>query len=700
MANISPSISLDNSTTLQWNAGLLPLTTPGDAMSLLLENRQFQVSDPLLQRLVILLQQPASLDSLVRQTCPPHDETVVREAIAELYAEKIIACARPQPISRNSAAFWDIVSCDGPSRPVAVESLLPKFGTSLEGLLKANGVAVEPDGDLTVLVTDDYLRREMTERCNRHGAILPAKPVGNEIWIGPVLSPQTGLCWECLAWWLRLRRWPELAVTGVAASEGVPSSSVAWLPGTMTLASGWIATAATLWAAGQLPEQLASHLWTFDLHTLKSQAHPIAARRNCPRCSASAAAESVHLFEALRSPRTGIMDRLRASDGPIGFVHLAHCAVLLPLPRPGVRDPAPPLSADGKAPTLEEAVRRCSMEAIERYCCVFTGDEPVVWARLSETAGLAPDKLLLFSDTQLAARDEWNARPGTMHGVPERFDPTAPTLSVKAQPLLDQRERYVPAGCAWLWYPFHDEPFYDYADTNGCAAGDTFEDATVRALLELIERDALSIWWYNQVERPGVDLAGWKDDDVQTVRQTFAAHRRSLALLDLKHDLDIPVYAAVSADDAGGNVFFGCAADVCGVSAAKRALAELTQFWYWSEHIGPGPDRHIWLEKSSIYRHRYLVPWGEAPVPTPCPLRGEEALARCVKALRGAELEAYVVDLTRPEIAIPVVRAVCPGLRHYGPRFAPGRLYDVPVKMGWRAKPLREEEMNPDACVL
>jgi ribosomal protein S12 methylthiotransferase accessory factor len=44
---------------------------------------------------------------------------------------------------------------------------------------------------------------------------------------------------------------------------------------------------------------------------------------------------------------------------------------------------------------------------------------------------------------------------------------------------------------------------------------------------------------------------------------------------------------------------------------------------------------------------------------------------------------------------MPVVKVVVPGLRHFWARYAPGRLYDVPVEMGWLKEPLREEELNP-----
>ena len=54
-----------------------------------------------------------------------------------------------------------------------------------------------------------------------------------------------------------------------------------------------------------------------------------------------------------------------------------------------------------------------------------------------------------------------------------------------------------------------------------------------------------------------------------------------------------------------------------------------------------------------------------------------------------------VLDQTREEIGLPVVKVIVPGLRHFWARFAPGRLYDVPVKMGLLDKPHRENELTP-----
>ena len=72
-----------------------------------------------------------------------------------------------------------------------------------------------------------------------------------------------------------------------------------------------------------------------------------------------------------------------------------------------------------------------------------------------------------------------------------------------------------------------------------------------------------------------------------------------------------------------------------------------------------------------------------------------EQVTACVNVAKREGLDFLVLDQTRPDIEVPVVRVIVPGLRHFYRRFAPGRLYDVPVKLGWRERPLSENELNP-----
>jgi ribosomal protein S12 methylthiotransferase accessory factor len=76
-------------------------------------------------------------------------------------------------------------------------------------------------------------------------------------------------------------------------------------------------------------------------------------------------------------------------------------------------------------------------------------------------------------------------------------------------------------------------------------------------------------------------------------------------------------------------------------------------------------------------------------------LDAREQATACVRLAAQEGLDFLVLDQTRPDIDVPVVRVIVPGLRHFYRRFAPGRLYDVPVKVGWRDQPLSESELNP-----
>jgi ribosomal protein S12 methylthiotransferase accessory factor len=63
-------------------------------------------------------------------------------------------------------------------------------------------------------------------------------------------------------------------------------------------------------------------------------------------------------------------------------------------------------------------------------------------------------------------------------------------------------------------------------------------------------------------------------------------------------------------------------------------------------------------------------------------------------------MEMIVLDQTRPEIGLPVVKVIVPGLRHFWAWFAPGRLYDVPVQLSWVPRPVAEEDLNPTPMFL
>jgi hypothetical protein len=63
-------------------------------------------------------------------------------------------------------------------------------------------------------------------------------------------------------------------------------------------------------------------------------------------------------------------------------------------------------------------------------------------------------------------------------------------------------------------------------------------------------------------------------------------------------------------------------------------------------------------------------------------------------------LEILILDQTRSDIGLPVVKIVAPGMRHFWARYAPGRLFHVPVMEGWLESAKTESELNPTAMFL
>jgi ribosomal protein S12 methylthiotransferase accessory factor len=251
-------------------------------------------------------------------------------------------------------------------------------------------------------------------------------------------------------------------------------------------------------------------------------------------------------------------------------------------------------------------------------------------------------------------------------------------------------------------YPPEGGRVYARGDPNGIAAGNCLEEALLQALLELVERDAVALWWYNRVPRPALDLASFEDPYVHRCLAGLEAAGRSLHVLDLTHDLDIPVFAAVTLPPPGSaeEAWFGYGAHLDARIALGRALSELGQSWgLQSDYLAP--EYALRVQSRSLPETDFIRPLPEAPRRpfSAFPNRSSQDflgdLHFCVDRLQRAGLETLVVDLTCPDVGVPVVRALVPGLLHCCPRFAPGRLYDVPVALGWLERRRAEDELNP-----
>jgi ribosomal protein S12 methylthiotransferase accessory factor len=201
-----------------------------------------------------------------------------------------------------------------------------------------------------------------------------------------------------------------------------------------------------------------------------------------------------------------------------------------------------------------------------------------------------------------------------------------------------------------------------------------------------------------------VDLSQFNDSYIRDLQSQLAETGRRLWVLDVTSDLGIPTFVAVSHWMQNGqeNIEFGSGAHFDTRIALLRALTELNQFLSIGL-MGGGTGEKSSLDGVNPFRmqdHLYLTPSGNPPVQSALGSKFDNSDAReqviaCVRLAKKAGLDFLVLDQTRPDIEVPVVRVVVPGLRHFYRRFALGRLYDVPVKLGLRDRPIKEDELNP-----
>jgi oxazoline/thiazoline synthase len=591
------------------------------------------------------------------------------------------------------------------------------------------GIRPDPDWQFGLVLTDEYLRQEVAEfggRCAAAGRPwLPVRPIGETVWVGPLVAPPATACWHSVTRRLAANR---PGVAWLAARQRTAEPFPIPLSGdSKTLESALRAARDRLrsWTEGHR-DDCDNPLLTIDSRGVATS-HAVRREPSCPRCGTQVVSswggvragsprhatvrscdggwrvrtpeETFRAYGHEVSPLTGIVHAMRCD--PIGsgrppvclatYHHPIELSWAGKLRGHGLRRSA------GKGRTLAEARAGVLCEALERYSGVFRGDEPRVQARLDslDAPAILPNQCQHFSNAKFQGREAWNARAEEGSWVPPRFDPATLIDWTPLRSISHERQTFAPtAYCYYGYAPTTGEPCCR-ADSNGTAAGNTLEEAILHGFLELVERDAVALWWYNRVQRPAVDLGAFPN---ALRRLAGKLDDGTMQILDLTTDLRVPVFAALSktASDSGAELRFGFGAHLDPEIALSRALTELAQL-----HASRGYVPDVAVVHSSSTDAAFLTA-GNAKLPPPrwdgsvVPRADIRAgLRSCLEIAHARDLDVLVLDQTRGDVGLPVVRVVVPGLRHFWPRFGPGRLYDVPVGLGWLKAPREEAQLNP-----
>jgi ribosomal protein S12 methylthiotransferase accessory factor len=324
---------------------------------------------------------------------------------------------------------------------------------------------------------------------------------------------------------------------------------------------------------------------------------------------------------------------------------------------------SPVVGVSGVGVSLQEAFQGCIGEGIEYLSQLQTGNDALERARRGDPAAeLGPQ-----GRTFLAAFSAHRLRPDV-------------ELSWhRATRLIDGREVLLPADLCLRRPSAQQEIKPPFPLSTGSAAGKSWDAAALHGLLELIERDAASLWWRGgnrgRSIPPQHEAYIMAEALLARLRQNASARRSWL--LDITTDIGVPCVASVSCLTDGFGLAFGLAARPTLKAAARSAVLEMCQIEL-AHAVVEAKCRErgeaALNERDRIHRRRAtLINADRCLLLQPAAERAEHlafdttdssaVLQLIADRLAQLGIESFGLNLTRPRFAIPVARVISPGLQ-------------------------------------
>lgn len=204
---------------------------------------------------------------------------------------------------------------------------------------------------------------------------------------------------------------------------------------------------------------------------------------------------------------------------------------------------------------------------------------------------------------------------------------------------------------------------------SGFGAGPTFRDAATAAVLELVERDAVALWWISGRPARAVSSEMVLEAMTGLPEGALSGRDRLTTLVDITTDVGIPVVLSFSIDPDHSGFACGAAARPTLPGAAAAAFLEMAQMEFALRLAREGL-RSRGEEALNEVERRHLrragIAVGEAPaMPRPLGLPASAGRPDDRPLAERLGVDCWLVDLTRGEIGIPCVRAVAPDLQTY-----------------------------------
>lgn len=727
---------------------------PDEGVLILSEDTSNALHGRAYEKIVPLIDGHRSTDAIVDALAGQVDAATVYYMLGIMEAKGYLTEATPD-IDTSVAAFWHSAGVD----PAAAQAALKNKRVSVQAIGKADSAAllvalesmdvqVSPyeQADLALVLTDDYLHADLAAinkaalHANRPWLLI--RSAGPELWLGPLFQPGETGCWACLRQRLERNRAVHRFVTDKKNLATPPLTALGALPATHAAACQMATLAAVQFLAGA-PTGLSGKVMSLNWATHVSQTHDLVRHPHCPTCGtaevpvlqpvqlqpgkarfvrdgghrSTTPEQTLKKYQHLVSPITGVVRVLAPvrQDEGIAHVYMAGHNHSLKMSRlehlkQGLRN-----MSCGKGMSETQAKVSALCEAVERYSGELTGGELRTKRAVQDWASgecYHPNDIMGYSLQQYAQREDSNKKGSRFNRVPEPLADDTPVDWTPLWSLTAQRHKYLPTQLVYYnaFASEGDRRQYSSGCSNGNASGNTLEEAILQGFFELVERDAVALWWYNRLRKPGVAVETFGEPYLLELEAHYRQNlQRDIWSMDLTSDLGIPVFVAVSKMSTGAEerLIFGLGCHLDARIALQRAYAEMNQMLGMA-HQGDDGELSIedaetleWLRHATVANQPYMAAdatqslkrFGDYPVQH----SGEflQDINHCRSIVEAKGMEMLVLNQTRADVGMPVVKVVVPGLRHFWARFAPGRLYDVPVSMGWLEHPLREDELNP-----
>lgn len=246
--------------------------------------------------------------------------------------------------------------------------------------------------------------------------------------------------------------------------------------------------------------------------------------------------------------------------------------------------------------------------------------------------------------------------------------------------IVSGEEYYIPTNA--IYHPYihgNDVESLFKSNTNGLASGNILEEAILHGMLEVIERDAWSIFELTHKNYAQIDLDSIESEVVNDIVEKFESQGIKIKLMDFTADVKIPTIAA-SADDTvtkdAGLLTLGMGSHLDPEVAILRALTEVAQSRA-TQINGAREDtvradfaREAGYERMKRINKYYFREEDDKIKLSDIENKSTSSIAKDIEIVKD-ELMAndlnkiLYVDLTRPELDVSVVRVIIPEMELY-----------------------------------